>query len=126
MTDARDTLLDGVEILDMGVVPDAPAALEAAFASAARNADAIVTSGGVSVGEADFVRALMRWFCAGIGMQITRQRRHGAELRRPHQPRGVSLSGAVRIGHELHRLQSRRAGCQHHLHPADSGSRDAV
>lgn len=49
----------GVEILDMGVVRDDPAALEAAFVSAARNADVIVTSGGVSVGEADFVRGLM-------------------------------------------------------------------
>jgi len=49
----------GVEILDMGVVRDDPAALEAAFLSAAANADAIITSGGVSVGEADFVKQLM-------------------------------------------------------------------
>ena len=49
----------GVEILDMGVVRDDPAALEAAFAGAAANADVVVTSGGVSVGEADFVRRLM-------------------------------------------------------------------
>ncbi|HMA90946.1 MAG TPA: gephyrin-like molybdotransferase Glp [Burkholderiales bacterium] len=49
----------GVEIRDMGVVRDDPAVLEAAFASAAGNADAIVTSGGVSVGEADFTRQMM-------------------------------------------------------------------
>jgi molybdopterin molybdotransferase len=49
----------GVEIRDMGVVRDDPALLEAAFASAAANADAIVTSGGVSVGEADFTRQMM-------------------------------------------------------------------
>ena len=49
----------GVEILDMGVVRDDPVALEAAFLSAAANADVIVTSGGVSVGEADFVKQLM-------------------------------------------------------------------
>jgi molybdopterin molybdotransferase len=49
----------GVEILDMGVVRDDPAALEAAFSSAAANADVVITSGGVSVGEADFVRQLM-------------------------------------------------------------------
>jgi molybdopterin molybdotransferase len=48
----------GCEIVDLGVVRDEPAALEAAFREAAR-ADAILTSGGVSVGEADFIRALM-------------------------------------------------------------------
>ena len=49
----------GVEIIDMGVVRDDPQKLEAAFSSAAAKADAIVTTGGVSVGEADFVKQLM-------------------------------------------------------------------
>lgn len=49
----------GCEVIDMGVVKDDPAALEAAFKEAAASADAIVTSGGVSVGEADFVKQLM-------------------------------------------------------------------
>jgi molybdopterin molybdotransferase len=49
----------GVELVDLGVVRDDPAALEAAFREAGAAADAIVTSGGVSVGEADFVRAMM-------------------------------------------------------------------
>jgi len=49
----------GVEAADLGVVRDDPAALEAAFRKAAAQADAIVTTGGVSVGEADFVKALM-------------------------------------------------------------------
>jgi molybdopterin molybdotransferase len=49
----------GVEITDLGVVRDDPALLEAAFKKAASMADAVVTTGGVSVGEADFVRALM-------------------------------------------------------------------
>ncbi len=49
----------GCEVIDMGVVKDDPAALEAAFREAASCADAIVTSGGVSVGEADFIRQLM-------------------------------------------------------------------
>ncbi len=49
----------GVELLDLGVVRDDPAALEQALRKAAASADAIVTSGGVSVGEADFVRRLM-------------------------------------------------------------------
>jgi molybdopterin molybdotransferase len=49
----------GVEIIDMGVVRDDPQKLEAAFASAAAKSDAIITTGGVSVGEADFVKQLM-------------------------------------------------------------------
>ena len=48
-----------VELLDLGVVRDEPAALEQAFRSAATAADAVITSGGVSVGEADFVKQLM-------------------------------------------------------------------
>jgi molybdopterin molybdotransferase len=47
------------EVIDMGVVKDEPAALEAAFREAASSADAIITSGGVSVGEADFIKQLM-------------------------------------------------------------------
>jgi molybdopterin molybdotransferase len=47
------------DIVDMGVVPDAPDALEQAFSTAAANADVVITSGGVSVGEADFVKTLL-------------------------------------------------------------------
>jgi molybdopterin molybdotransferase len=50
----------GVECVDLGVVPDEPAQLEAAFRLAAARADAIITSGGVSVGEADHTKAMMR------------------------------------------------------------------
>ena len=50
----------GCEVIDMGVVRDDPALLEAAFANAAQVADAIITSGGVSVGEADFTKAMMK------------------------------------------------------------------
>jgi molybdopterin molybdotransferase len=49
----------GVEILDMGVVRDDPAALEATFTAAAANADVVITSGGVSVGEADYTKMVM-------------------------------------------------------------------
>jgi molybdopterin molybdotransferase len=47
-----------VEIVDLGVVRDDPGALERAFVLAAEH-DAIITTGGVSVGEADFIRQLM-------------------------------------------------------------------
>ena len=49
----------GCEVLDMGVVRDDPLALERAFHDAAANADVVITSGGVSVGEADFVKDMM-------------------------------------------------------------------
>jgi molybdopterin molybdotransferase len=50
----------GCEVIDMGVVRDDPDLLEAAFQHAATQADAIITSGGVSVGEADFTKAMMK------------------------------------------------------------------
>jgi len=49
----------GCEAIDLGVVRDDPAKLEAAFRGAADRADAVVTSGGVSVGEADFTKQMM-------------------------------------------------------------------
>jgi molybdopterin molybdotransferase len=49
----------GCEVIDLGVVHDDPAQLEAAFRDAAARADAVVTSGGVSVGEADFTKQMM-------------------------------------------------------------------
>ena len=49
----------GCEIVDMGIVRDDPAALEAALRTACENADAIITSGGVSVGAADYTRQIM-------------------------------------------------------------------
>jgi molybdopterin molybdotransferase len=49
----------GVEITDLGVVRDEPGALEAAFKKASSLGDAVITTGGVSVGEADFVKQLM-------------------------------------------------------------------
>jgi molybdopterin molybdotransferase len=49
----------GCEVLDMGVVRDDPVLLEQAFMRAAGAADVVITSGGVSVGEADFVKELL-------------------------------------------------------------------
>lgn len=50
----------GCEVIDLGVVRDQPELLEAAFRDAASRADAIITSGGVSVGEADYTKAMMK------------------------------------------------------------------
>lgn len=49
----------GVEAIDLGVVRDDPAALRQAFALAAERADVVVTSGGASVGEADYVTGIL-------------------------------------------------------------------
>ncbi|EIJ41735.1 molybdenum cofactor synthesis domain [Beggiatoa alba B18LD] len=49
----------GVEILDMGVIKDDKEALTHAFTTAATIADVVITSGGVSVGEADFTKDIL-------------------------------------------------------------------
>ena len=49
----------GVEVIDMGVVRDDRDAVERAFEEASRRADAIVTTGGVSVGDADYVTQML-------------------------------------------------------------------
>lgn len=49
----------GVEIIDMGVIRDDRAALQAGFKQAAAQANVLITSGGVSVGEADYVKEIL-------------------------------------------------------------------
>lgn len=46
----------GAEVIDMGVIPDQRLRIEAAFQDAVQAADVVITSGGVSVGEADYVK----------------------------------------------------------------------
>jgi molybdopterin molybdotransferase len=60
--DANRFLLDGMlerlnaDVTDLGILKDDPAELETAIANAARDHDLVLTSGGVSTGEADHVR----------------------------------------------------------------------
>ncbi len=49
----------GFDIIDIGVIRDDPETLETTLRDAASIADAVITSGGVSVGEADFTREVM-------------------------------------------------------------------
>jgi molybdopterin molybdotransferase len=49
----------GCEVLDMGVIRDTPEDVEHAFTEAAQAADVVITSGGVSVGEADYVKQIL-------------------------------------------------------------------
>lgn len=50
----------GADVIDLGVVRDDPDALSAAFSHAADLADVVVTSGGVSVGEADYTKRILQ------------------------------------------------------------------
>lgn len=49
----------GVEVLDLGIIGDDETALRGALSRAAREADAIATSGGVSMGEYDLVKSVL-------------------------------------------------------------------
>lgn len=50
----------GVEIEDLGTIPDDPILLEKTLIKAAESSDVILTSGGVSVGEADYMKQLLQ------------------------------------------------------------------
>jgi molybdopterin molybdotransferase len=47
------------EAIDLGIVRDDPAALELAFRKGVMAADVVISSGGVSVGDADYIRPMM-------------------------------------------------------------------
>ncbi|NVD07845.1 molybdopterin molybdotransferase MoeA [Vibrio sp. JPW-9-11-11] len=49
----------GCEAIDLGIVPDCPETLKATFEQAQTLADVVVTSGGVSVGEADYTKDIL-------------------------------------------------------------------
>jgi molybdopterin molybdotransferase len=53
----------GADVIDLGLVPDQPDAISKAFMQAAQQADAVISSGGVSVGDADYVKDIL----AGLG-----------------------------------------------------------
>jgi len=71
----RPTLLamvaaTGAVAVDLGLVRDDEAAIEAALLEAAASCDAVVTSGGVSMGDFDFVKAVLDRIGAMRWMQI--------------------------------------------------------
>lgn len=49
----------GCEVIDLGIIRDEPAALRAAFIEADSRADVVISSGGVSVGAADYTRQML-------------------------------------------------------------------
>ncbi|MEI7606920.1 MAG: gephyrin-like molybdotransferase Glp [Rhodospirillaceae bacterium] len=81
----------GCEITDLGILPDRPAAITEALAGAAAGHDALITSGGMSVGEEDHLRAAV----ATAGGRID----HWRLAIKPGKPVGVgSLGRALFIG----------------------------
>ncbi|QEY13368.1 gephyrin-like molybdotransferase Glp [Cellvibrio sp. KY-YJ-3] len=48
-----------VELLDLGIIPDDPHALRAAFTTASQWADVVISTGGVSVGDADYTKDVL-------------------------------------------------------------------
>jgi molybdopterin molybdotransferase len=60
----------GCEVVDMGTVRDDEAALEVVLRQAAETCDAIVTSGGVSMGDYDVVKAVLGRIAEMTWMQI--------------------------------------------------------
>ena len=50
----------GVEVIDLGLLPDDPDVIEQAFLQAMQQADVLVTSAGVSVGDADYTRQILQ------------------------------------------------------------------
>ncbi|OEF17058.1 molybdopterin molybdotransferase MoeA [Aliivibrio logei] len=49
----------GCEAIDLGIIPDCPQTLRDVFLKADKEADVVVTSGGVSVGEADYTKDIL-------------------------------------------------------------------
>ncbi|MCK7177666.1 molybdopterin molybdotransferase MoeA [Enterobacter roggenkampii] len=49
----------GCEVINLGIIPDDPEKLRAAFIEADKSADVVISSGGVSVGEADYTKTLL-------------------------------------------------------------------
>ena len=49
----------GCDVINLGIIPDDPEKLRAAFIEADKSADVVISSGGVSVGEADYTKTLL-------------------------------------------------------------------
>ncbi len=49
----------GMQVVDLGIAPDQPGAIRQQLREAAERADVVITSGGVSVGEEDHVKAVV-------------------------------------------------------------------
>ena len=85
----------GCEVIDMGVVEDAPDKLERAFVAAAESADVVITSGGVSVGEADYVKKLLDKLGEVVVLEDRDEARPSARVRESSAARISSVCPAI-------------------------------
>lgn len=64
----------GCEVINLGIIPDDPGKLRAAFIDADSQADVVISSGGVSVGEADYTKPSLRsWAKSPSGSWLSSQ-----------------------------------------------------
>jgi molybdopterin molybdotransferase len=80
----------GADVTDLGILRDEPAALQTAIADAADDHDLVITSGGVSTGEADHVRAAIE----SIGRLV-----FWRVAIKPGRPVAMGVVAGKRLGH---------------------------
>ena len=80
----------GADVTDLGILADEPDALAQALAQAARDHDLVLTSGGVSTGEADYVRAAVEKIGKLVFWRIAIK---------PGRPVAMGVLSASEIGH---------------------------
>jgi molybdopterin molybdotransferase len=88
----------GVQVIDLGAVRDDPAAIEAALRSAARQADAVITSGGMSAGDADHTRTTLRALGDMAFWRIAMRPGRPMAVGRIAPPQGGNGAGTVFFG----------------------------
>jgi molybdopterin molybdotransferase len=107
----------GGEVLDLGIVPDVRDTLRATLLDAARAADVVVTSGGVSVGVYDLVKDVLQEIGAIDFWQVAMQPGRPLAVGRiddaaffglPGNPVASLLSFMLFVRPALHRLGGRR------------------
>jgi molybdopterin molybdotransferase len=86
----------GVEVTDLGILPDDPAVLTAGIGKAAQTHDLVLTSGGVSTGEADHVRAAVERIGSLVFWRVAIK--PGRPVAMGVVPGGTPESGAIFVG----------------------------
>ncbi len=112
----------GFNAVDLGVAGDRPEEISGAFREALAHCDAIVSSGGVSVGDADFVKSVLQEICGDRSRSLRVAIKPGKPFAYGRAPGGAplfALAGnpvSTLVGFELYvRPALRRLGGHRHL-----------